>query len=124
MAKREGGIGVHCMITHKETTLALLKSIRDNGPGWPCSGICWNVGKASNCSAEGMFMPGSPYQITAGLARAWPEGNNTLWPIAGEDEPLGDPDYNAWDVNTEAGARRHRLLAWMIARLEGELCHG
>lgn len=107
-----------------DITLEILKSIRDNGPGWPCSGICWNVGMTHGCSADGMLMPGSPYQIVAGLARRWPEGDSTLWPINGEDEPLGDTDYNAWDVNTEAGARRHRLLAWMISTLEGELCHG
>lgn len=108
------------MTAVKRQVLASLIQIRDNGPVRPQSGICYNV-MLTTVSDIG---PGTPIQVSMCLAMQWPKRVDKLWPVAGEDEEVGRDDYKAWDINTEAGARRHELLAWMIARLEGELCHG
>lgn len=107
----------YSMTAVKRQVLASLIQIRDSGPVRPQSGICYNVMLITSSDIG----PCTPIQVSMGLAIKWPKGVEKLWPVAGEDEEVGRDDYNAWDINTEAGARRHELLAWMIQQLEQEL---
>lgn len=105
------------MTAVKIRVLASLIQIRDNGPARPQSGICYNVMLITSSDVG----PDTPLQVAVHFTCQWPKRVDKLWPVAGEDEEVGRDDYNAWDINTEAGARRHELLAWMIQQLEQEL---
>ena len=104
-------------MTINAIVLEALTKIRNTGPVRPQSGICYNVLLITDSNIGA----GTPFQRVVDLASAWPKGVDGLWPVAGQDEAVGRYDYDAWDKNTEAGARRHELLAWMIQQLEKEL---
>lgn len=106
-------------ISSGATLLKALKHLQDNGPAYPRSGVCYNVGQYLGISGAHQI-----YGQCIHLASRWPNRRldyPSKWPVAGNCEPLGDDGYNAWDASTENGKRRRALLAWMIDTLTKEL---
>ena len=94
--------------------LEALKNIRDEGPSQPLFGLCGNVGY----SCEEIDRIGV-------LAREWPEWSGCL------DAPVPHPTLSPKEAYSEAtsiemwgdgeyAAARHRLLDFLIAKLEAE----
>lgn len=108
-------------LSDNATLLKALKHLQDNGPAYPSSGVCYNVGRYLGVNGAHQI-----YVQCIHLTGKWPNRQldcHLHWPVAGNCEPLGDPAYDAWDVNTENGQRRRALLRWMIDTLTKELQH-
>lgn len=111
---------MHCLKenyvdTDKGELLLALTEIGCHGPIMPEAGLCSNVARLSASGLRG-------YVLLKDLIEKWPElgKGSPSWPIEGSAFRYSG-NSSKWDVNTEYGARRYRLLAWLIYTLTKEL---
>ena len=103
------------MDTGKGELLLTLTEIGCAGPVMPHAGLCANVIGMGDSR-------GGAHRLLPALIEQWPElgARDPQWPIEGSAGGYRD-NRSKWDVNTEYGARRYRLLAWLIYTLTKEL---
>ena len=100
----------------KLCVLEALTHIGVNGPTNPCVGICTNVLQLTD------NRPSATTSLLRGLIESWPElgENNPNYPV--EDTSTHYVmNTKKWDVNTAFGAKRYRLLAFLIHKLTKEI---
>ncbi len=105
------------MNAHKLALLHALTDIAANGPKHEHWGICTYV-TAALCDTE---EPDSEaHGELAAMFKRWPEsGGCTAFPVEGNAvDYLGN--RHKWDVSTKFGAKRYRLLAYLIHELSKE----
>ena len=102
------------LVNDKLRLLEVLTRIGSEGPEMSNCGICPNVGVGLNCDRIGQ-----DWLFEA--CGAWPESKHPVYPVeGGASEYLRS--YNVrWGISTEYGARRYRLLAWLIHKLTKEI---
>ena len=99
------------MNARKLALLHALTSIAANGPTTEGAGICFNVLDLTRLDLA---------EELSALIEAWPEsGGCTAFPVEGSVTGyLGNRDK--WNLSTEYGAKRYRLLAFLIHELSKE----
>lgn len=103
------------LVNDKLRLLEVLTRIGSEGPKLDDCGICANV---LHISLEGARIGHEDWLFEA--CGAWPESKHSLYPVEG-DAYVYAGYVNHWDISTEYGARRYRLLAWLIHKLTKEI---
>jgi len=96
-------------LNDKVMLLRGLTRIGANGPRFNSLGICANVA-----------IPMAHLDYLQNLMVCWPEGASRYWPVEGSPAAYFD-NTRKWDVNTPFGAKRYRLLAWLIHEITKEI---
>jgi len=103
------------LVNDKLRLLEVLTRIGSEGPELTYCGICTNVQDALN---------GARIGYAAWLSEAcgaWPESKHPVYPVEGDVDGYSSSRNHYWDISTEYGARRYRLLAWLIHKLTKEI---
>lgn len=103
------------LVNDKLRLLEVLTRIGSEGPAVDDCGICTNV----QVGLKGDRIGHDDWLFEA--CGAWPESrHNAVCPVEG-DVRVYAGDFNHWDISTEYGAKRYRLLAWLIHKLTNEI---
>lgn len=100
---------------HVNDKLRLLEVLTRIGSEEPTAikcGICSNVQDAIGWVGQ--------WWLAKGFSD-WPESKGTHYPVEGDSQIYARSRESRWDVSTEYGARRYRLLAWLIHKLTKEI---
>lgn len=95
----------------KASVLLSLTNIAANGP-WRKQGICAHVEDD---------VAGFRFELLVPYFEKWPERNGLWYPVEGDFNGYAQGNDSRWDVTTEHGAKRYRLLAFLIHELTKEL---
>lgn len=102
------------IVNDKLRLLEVLTRIGSEGPKVTDCGICTNVQVGLEDSRIGQ--DGWLFEA----CWAWPESKHPVYPVEGDVRGYSGA-LNHWDISTEYGARRYRLLAWLIHKLTKEI---
>ena len=103
------------LVNDKLRLLEVLTRIGSEGPKMDDCGICTNVYFGLNGASIGH----DDWLLDA--CGAWPESKHPVYPVEGDITEYLSSFKVRWDVSTEYGARRYRLLAWLIHKLTKEI---
>ena len=103
------------LVNDKLRLLEVLTRIGSEGPKMDDCGICSNVYDGLNGDRIGH----DAWLVEA--CWAWPESKHPCYPVEGDVAEYVRSYEGRWDVSTEYGARRYRLLAWLIHKLTKEI---
>lgn len=103
------------LVNDKLRLLEVLTRIGSEGPEMVDCGICSNVGVGLNGDRIGH----DDWLFEA--CGAWPESKHPVYPVEGGASKYLSAFKVRWDISTEYGARRYRLLAWLIYKLTKEI---
>lgn len=103
------------LVNDKLRLLEVLTRIGSEGPTLDAYGICTNVSAGLN----GDHIGHDDWLFEA--CGAWPESKHPVYPVEGDAAGYSGSRRHHWDISTEYGARRYRLLAWLIHKLTKEI---
>lgn len=103
------------LVNDKVRLLEVLTRIGSEGPKVTDYGICTNV----QIGLEDSRIGHDTWLFEA--CAAWPESKDPVCPVEGDITEYVSAFKVRWDVSTEYGARRYRLLAWLIHKLTKEI---
>lgn len=107
--------------------LDALRQLRDEGPRNRREGICWSVNVNLREAGHAPEKRHEALALLQDLCQAWPEFSGSPYsPVpspfqgrsASEAYDLAD-ERDMWSMLSPYGSARHRLLAFLIAELEG-----